>query len=160
MPQSFGWTHHHDFSFISSGSINHLFDQMGNHSPFCKCHKLKQDLTQKTIFDKNQANSIKISQAPKKKQKLPPPPLTRMDTINQFISKLNQLILITLKATDSINPLALGAIKKLGQEIGIKWQNYLDAKFIKSKDFVTFLKSKIYVLLNGLLMKNNIGLFD
>lgn len=70
------------------------------------------------------------------------------------------MILITLKATDSINPLALGQIKKLGQEIGIKWQNYLDAKFIKSKDFVTFLKSKIYVLLNNLLMKNNTGLFD
>jgi hypothetical protein len=98
--------------------------------------------------------------AQKKKPKVPPPPLTRMETINQFIQKLNQLILITLKATDSINPLALGQIKKLGQEIGIKWQNYLDAKFIKSKDFVTFLKSKIYVLLNGLLMKNNICLFD
>jgi hypothetical protein len=68
--------------------------------------------------------------------------------------------LITLKATDSINPLALGQIKKLGQEIGIKWQNYLDAKFIKSKDYVIFLKSKIYVLLNNLLMKNNTGLFD
>ena len=82
-----------------------------------------------------------------------------MDQINLFIKKLNQLILITLKATDSINPLALGQIKKLGQEIGIKWQSYLDAKFIKSKDFVTFLKSKIYVLLNNLLMKNNISLF-
>ena len=70
------------------------------------------------------------------------------------------MILITLKATDSITPLALGQIKKLGQEIGIKWQNYLDAKFIKSKDFVTFLKSKIYVLLNNLIMKSNTGLFD
>ena len=72
-----------------------------------------------------------------------------MDHINIFIKKLNQLILLTLKATDSINPLALGHIKKIGQEVGIKWQNYLDAKFIKSKDFVTFLKSKIYVLLNS-----------
>lgn len=83
-----------------------------------------------------------------------------MEAINNFIKKLNQLILITLKATDSINPLALGQIKKLGQEIGIKWQTYLDAKFIKSKDFVTFLKSKIYVLLNNLLMRNNITLFE
>ena len=65
-----------------------------------------------------------------------------------------------MKATDSINPIALNQIKKLGQEIGIKWQNYLDAKFIKSKDFVTFLKSKIYVLLNNLLMKNNVTLFS
>ena len=72
-----------------------------------------------------------------------------MDHINIFIKKLNQLILLTLKATDSINPLALGQIKKIGQEVGIKWQNYLDAKFIKSKDFVTFLKSKIYLLLNS-----------
>jgi hypothetical protein len=72
-----------------------------------------------------------------------------MNLINIFIKKLNQLILLTLKATDSINPLALGQIKKIGQEVGIKWQNYLDAKFIKSKDFVTFLKSKIYVLLNS-----------
>lgn len=44
---------------------------------------------------------------PKTKRKLAVP-LTRMDTINNFIKKLNQLILITLKATDSINPLALG----------------------------------------------------
>ena len=73
---------------------------------------------------------------------------------------MNQLINITLKATDSINPIALNQIKKLGQEIGIKWQSYLDAKFIKSKDFVTFLKSKIYVLLNNLLMKNNVTLFS
>ena len=83
-----------------------------------------------------------------------------MEIINNFIKKLNQLILITLKATDSINPLALGQIKKLGQEIGIKWQNYLDAKFIKSKDFVTFLKSKIYVLLNNLLMRHSMTLFE
>jgi len=83
-----------------------------------------------------------------------------MDQVNIFIRKLNQLILITLKATDSINPIALNQIKKLGQEIGIKWQSYLDAKFIKSKDFVTFLKSKIYVLLNSLLMKNNVSLFS
>ena len=37
--------------------------------------------------------------------------------------------------------------------MGIKWTSYLDAKFIKSKDFVTFLKSKVYVLFNALLMK-------
>ena len=85
---------------------------------------------------------------------------TKMQTINSFIKKTNQLISITLKATDSINPLALGQIKKLGQELGIKWQNYLDAKFIKSKDFVTFLKSKIYVLLNNLLIRNNFSLFS
>ena len=35
----------------------------------------------------------------------------------------------------------------------------MDTKFIKSKDFVTFLKSKIYVLLNNMLMKNNMSLF-
>jgi hypothetical protein len=35
----------------------------------------------------------------------------------------------------------------------------MDAKFIKSKDFVIFLKSKIYVLFNYMLMKNNITLF-
>jgi len=73
---------------------------------------------------------------------------------------LNQLISITLKATDSINPLALGQIKKLGQELGIKWHNHMDAKFIKSKDFVIFLKSKIYVLFNYMLMKNNVTLFQ
>lgn len=95
--------------------------------------------------------------SPKSKRKVVP--ISRQDQINIFIKKLNQLILITLKATDSINPIALNQIKKLGQEIGIKWQNYLDAKFIKSKDFVTFLKSKIYVLLNNLLMKNNVSLF-
>ena len=79
--------------------------------------------------------------------------------VNTFIKKLNQLILMTLKATDSINPLALNSIKKLGNEIGIKWTHYLDAKFIKSKDFVIFLKSKVYVLFNSLLMKNNLSLF-
>jgi len=44
-----------------------------------------------------------------------------MDQINDFISKLNQLIMITLKATDSINPMALNQIKKLGADLGIKW---------------------------------------
>ena len=65
-----------------------------------------------------------------------------------------------MKATDSINPLALTSIKKLGNEIGIKWTHYLDAKFVKSKDFVIFLKSKVYVLFNGLMMKNNFTLFQ
>lgn len=83
-----------------------------------------------------------------------------MQHINIFIKKLNQLILITLKATDSINPLALGQIKKIGEDLGIKWQKYMDAKFIKSKDFVSFLKSKIYVLLNNILMKNVMSLFS
>ena len=36
----------------------------------------------------------------------------------------------------------------------------MDAKFIKSKDFVIFLKSKIYVLLNYMLMKNSISPFN
>ena len=53
----------------------------------------------------------------------------------------------------------MGQIKKLGHELGIKWQNYIDAKFIKSKEFVIFLKSKIYVLFNNLLMKNTLSLF-
>ena len=54
----------------------------------------------------------------------------------------------------------MNQIKKIGQELGIKWQNYqMDPKFIKSKDFVSFLKSKIYVLLNEVLMKNNMSLF-
>ena len=54
----------------------------------------------------------------------------------------------------------MGQIKKTGQEIGIKWQNHhMDPKFIKSKDFVTFLKSKIYVLFNMVLMKDNMSLF-
>ena len=47
--------------------------------------------------------------------------MSRMQQINTFIKKLNQLILITLKATDSINPLALGQIKKIGEDLGIKW---------------------------------------
>lgn len=42
----------------------------------------------------------------------------------------------------------MNQIKKLGNELGIKWQAYMDPKFIKSKDFVTFLKSKIYFLFN------------
>lgn len=33
------------------------------------------------------------------------PQLTRMEVINNFIRKTNQLIQITLKATDSINPI-------------------------------------------------------
>ena len=87
-------------------------------------------------------------------------PMTRMQQINTFIKKLNQLIALTLKATDSINPIQMSQIKKLGQEVGIKWAHYhMDTKFIKSKDFVTFLKSKIYVLLNNMLMKNNMSLF-
>lgn len=53
----------------------------------------------------------------------------------------------------------MSSIKKLGNEIGIKWTNYLDAKFIKSKDFVTFLKSKVFVLFNNHMMKNNVTLF-
>lgn len=40
--------------------------------------------------------------------------ITKMQTVNNFIKKTNLLISITLKATDSINPLALGQIKKLG----------------------------------------------
>ena len=91
-----------------------------------------------------------MTQKPKPK----PVPLTRMDIINQFIAQLNTLISITLKATDSINPIALNHIKNLGKELGLKWTNHLDAKFIKSKDFVIFLKSRIYVLLNNLLVKN------
>ena len=91
-----------------------------------------------------------MTQKPKPK----PAPLTRMDVINQFIAQLNTLISITLKATDSINPIALNHIKNLGKELGLKWTNHLDAKFIKSKDFVIFLKSRIYVLLNNLLVKN------
>lgn len=43
--------------------------------------------------------------SPKSKRK--PAPVSRMDQINLFIRKLNQLINITLKATDSINPIAL-----------------------------------------------------
>jgi hypothetical protein len=35
----------------------------------------------------------------------------------------------------------------------------MDPKFIKSKDFVTFLKSKIYVLFNQLLMRGNMSLY-
>lgn len=66
---------------------------------------------------------------------------------------------MTLKATDSITPIALNLIKKIGNELGIKWQNYMDPKFIKSKDFVTFLKSKIYVLFNNLLMKGHMSLY-
>jgi hypothetical protein len=91
-----------------------------------------------------------MTQKPKPK----PVPLTRMDVINQFIAQLNTLISITLKATDSINPIALSHIKNLGKELGLKWTSHLDAKFIKSKDFVIFLKSRIYVLLNNLLVKN------
>lgn len=41
--------------------------------------------------------------------------------INIFIKKLNQLINITLKHTFSINPISLTSIKKLGEEIGLKW---------------------------------------
>ena len=36
----------------------------------------------------------------------------------------------------------------------------MDPKFIKSKDFVIFLKSKIYVLFNNILMKQNMSLFE
>lgn len=62
--------------------------------------------------------------------------------INIFIKKLNQLIDSTLKHTFSINPLTLTSIKKLGEEIGIKWnQHVLDSKFIKSKDFIVFLRT-------------------
>ena len=89
-----------------------------------------------------------------KKPKAPPIPLSRQELINDFIHKFNLLISITLKATDSINPISLNTIKKLGSELGIKWPGNVDAKFIKSKDFVIFLKSKIYCLLNNLLVKN------
>ena len=159
---SLGWNPQELHMMNSTTPIQHLFDQFGNHSHQCKCLKLRvQEFIAKQQTEKKQESGKTATPiAQKKKPKVPPPPLTRMETINQFIQKLNQLILITLKATDSINPLAMGQIKKLGQEIGIKWQTYLDAKFIKSKDFVTFLKSKIYVLLNGLLMRNNITLFD
>jgi len=97
-----------------------------------------------------------VKQKPVIKQ---PISLTRMQQINLFIRKLNQLIGLTLKATDSINPIAMAQIKKIGMEMGIKWQNYMDPKFIKSKDFVTFLKSKIYVLFNNNLMSKNMSLF-
>lgn len=85
--------------------------------------------------------------------------LTNQAQINNFIRKLNELITLTLKANVSINPLQLTQIKKVGLDLGIKWQNYMDPKFIKSKDFVTFLKSKVYVLFNNLLMKGNMSLY-
>ena len=111
-----------------------------------------------TSLNKNQINTNNINQSPvkiKPKASI----VTKVNHINTFIKKLNQLIALTLKATDSINPIAMGQIKKLGHELGIKWQNYIDAKFIKSKEFVIFLKSKIYVLFNNLLMKNTMSLF-
>ena len=49
MKPNLGWTPNpQEFQFLNSGSINHLFDQFGNHSHHCKCMKLKvQELVQK-----------------------------------------------------------------------------------------------------------------
>lgn len=61
---------------------------------------------------------------------------------------------MTLKFKDTITSSHLAQIRKLGKQIGIKLGvQELDAKFINSKDFVAVLKSRLYGLLNTIIMR-------
>ena len=62
---------------------------------------------------------------------------------------------VTLKFKETITQAHLAQIRRLGRQIGLKFGNVkeLDAKFINSKDFVAILKSKIYCMLNAVVMR-------
>ena len=67
---------------------------------------------------------------------------------------MNEFVQVTLKFKDTITSSHLAQIRKLGKQIGIKLGvQELDAKFINSKDFVAVLKSRLYGLLNSIIMR-------
>ena len=74
--------------------------------------------------------------------------------LNTFFKLINRFVRVTLKYKDTITQSHLAQIRKLGKQIGLKFGvKDLDAKFINSKDFVAILKSKIFCLMNSLLMR-------
>ena len=74
--------------------------------------------------------------------------------INLYINQVNEFVQVTLKFKDTITSSHLAQIRKLGKQIGIKLGvQELDAKFINSKDFVAVIKSRLYGLLNTIVMR-------
>ena len=69
---------------------------------------------------------------------------------------------MTLKFKETITQAHLAQIRRLGRQIGLKFGcvKELDAKFINSKDFVAILKSKIFCMLNGIVMKTGNSLMN
>ena len=75
--------------------------------------------------------------------------------MNLFFQQINEFVRVTLKFKETITQAHLAQIRRLGRQIGLKFGNVkeLDAKFINSKDFVAILKSKIYCMLNAVVMR-------
>lgn len=74
--------------------------------------------------------------------------------INQYVNQVNEFVQVTLKFKETITSSHLAQIRKLGKQIGIKLGvQELDAKFINSKDFVAVIKSRLYGLLNSIIMR-------
>ena len=75
--------------------------------------------------------------------------------MNLFFSQINEFVRVTLKYKETITQAHLAQIRRLGRKIGLKFGNVkeLDAKFINSKDFVAILKSKVYCMLNAVVMR-------
>ena len=80
--------------------------------------------------------------------------------INTFFHQINEFVRVTLKFKETITQAHLAQIRRLGRQIGLKFGcvKELDAKFINSKDFVAILKSKIFCMLNGIVMKTGVSL--
>jgi len=75
--------------------------------------------------------------------------------VNLFLQQINEFVRVTLKFKETITQAHLAQIRRLGRQIGLKFGNVkeLDAKFINSKDFVAILKSKIFCMLNFVVMR-------
>ena len=76
---------------------------------------------------------------------------------NTFFMQINEFVRVTLKFKETITQAHLAQIRRLGRQIGLKFGcvKELDAKFINSKDFVAILKSKIFCMLNAMVMKTS-----
>ena len=86
-----------------------------------------------------------------------------LNEINTFFAQINEFVRVTLKFKETITQAHLAQIRQLGRQIGLKFGcvKELDAKFINSKDFVAILKSKIFIMLNNIVVKpGSIGTHD